>query len=259
MFFQWHALAQVPLAKGGHKKELDAWPLALVGKEWELLLPLVVCTEADLTSQQVTSPSLRSRWSPTTGNYLIDSKVYKGSMEGSMLRRHRDQLVRGGENADQALDRMIAETRATARQRSSPPDAHAVRRLRPVDEQGSRQGNPEGETQGVNRELGGGDPGQIVTLMGNPKVLDQQLQHRHRLLEETLVKLVEVEEVLKHVTSSLLGPLASLPATATSGQGLLSGGVGQGGEGSSQVNAVWSPEASGIQSGHSCRDCWTEV
>ena len=46
--------------KGGHK-ELDVRPLALVGKECELLLPLVVCTEADLTSQQVTSPSLRSR------------------------------------------------------------------------------------------------------------------------------------------------------------------------------------------------------
>ena len=48
-------------------------------------------------------------------------------MEGSMLRH---QLVRDGENADQALDRMIAETRSTARQRSSPPDSHAVRRLR---------------------------------------------------------------------------------------------------------------------------------
>ena len=62
-------------------------------------------------------------------------------MEGTMLRRHRDGLVRDGENADQALDdRMIVETRATARQRSSPPDSHAVRRLRPADEQGRREG-----------------------------------------------------------------------------------------------------------------------
>ena len=69
-------------------------------------------------------------------------------MEGTMLRRHRDGLVRDGENADQALDRMIAETRATARQRSSPPDSHAVRRLRPADEQGRREGNPESEPRG---------------------------------------------------------------------------------------------------------------
>ena len=79
-------------------------------------------------------------------------------MEGSMPRRHRDQLVRDGENADQALDRMIAQTRATARQRSPPPDVHAVRRLRPVDEQPEGEAQGEG-SQGVSRELGGGDPG----------------------------------------------------------------------------------------------------
>ena len=43
-------------------------------------------------------------------------------MEGTVLRRHRDGPVRDDGNADQAPDRMIAETRAAARQRSSPPD-----------------------------------------------------------------------------------------------------------------------------------------
>ena len=150
-----------------------------------------------------------------------------------MLRRHRDQLVRDGENADQALDRMIAETRATARQRSSPPDAHAVRRLRPVDEQGSRQGNPEGEAQGVNRELGGGDPGHA----GVDRHPDGQPQSFGPAA--TASTSTPGRDSAKtnggggggsqHVTSSLLGPLASSPATAISGQGLLSGGVGQGG------------------------------
>ena len=49
-------------------------------------------------------------------------------------------------------------------------------------------------------------------------------------------------ESSQQATSSLLGPLAS-PAAVVPGQGLLGGGVGQGGEGSSQVNVFWSPEA----------------
>ena len=46
----------------------------------------------------------------------------------------------------------------------------------------------------------------------------------------------------QHVTSSLLGPLAS-PTVVVPGQGLLGGGVVGGGEGSSQVNAFSSVEA----------------
>ena len=172
-------------------------------------------------------------------------------MEGSMLRRHRDQLVRDGENADQALDRMIAETRSTARQRSSPPDGHAVRRLRPVDEQGSRQGNPEGELhgeglQGARQELGGGrDPGHAgadAHPVGQPQSYGPVATTSASTLGRDSGVAGGGGEGSQQATSSLLDPLPS-PATVVPGQGLLGGGVGQGGEGSSQVNVFWSPEA----------------
>ena len=172
-------------------------------------------------------------------------------MEGSMLRRHRDQLVRDGENADQALDRMIAETRSTARQRSSPPDSHAVRRLRPVDEQGSRQGNPEGELhgdglQGARQELGGGrDPGHAgadAHPVGQPQSFGPVATTSASTPGRDSGVAGGGGESSQQATSSLLGPLAS-PAVVVPGQGLLGGGAGQGGEGSSQVNVFWSPEA----------------
>ena len=150
-------------------------------------------------------------------------------MEGSMLRRHRDQLVRDGENADQALDRMIAETRSTARQRSSPPDSHAVRRLRPVDEQGSRQGNPEGELhgdglQGARQELGGGrDPGHAgadAHPVGQPQSFGPVATTSASTPGRDSGVAGGGGESSQQATSSLLGPLASpaavVPRTRTS-------------------------------------------
>lgn len=74
-----------------------------------------------------------------------------------MLRRHREGLIRDGENADMALDRMIEEEQRTqsSRARSVPPTMDAaVRRLVPVAEQeGMTQGDLRGGAHG--RELQG--------------------------------------------------------------------------------------------------------
>ena len=113
-----------------------------------------------------------------------------------------------------------------------------MRRLRPADEQGSRQGNPEGEAQGE-----GGHAGVDRRPDGQPQSFGPAATASASTPGRGSGAAGGGGGGSQHVTSSLLGPLASSPATAALGQGLLGGGVGQGGEGPLQVNAFWSPEA----------------